>query len=113
MDVPRAEALACLHEHRIARVVGHLLGRPAARRRDPVRHEEAVCLELVRHADGRLLVGEEDERGRECRALAREHGEVEVVQRDDELDVVLLPKVGERRDVGRVGDPRTITRRSQ
>ena len=85
----------------IARVLRDVLGRPAARRRDPVRDEEVVRLELVRHARGGVGVGEEDERRREPLALAREHREVEIVERHDEADVVLLAERGERRDVAR------------
>ncbi len=105
MDVPRAEALARLDENGIADVVGHLLGSPAARRRDPVRDEEVVRFELVGHPGGDLGIGQEDERRRESIALAREHREVEVVQRHHEAYVVLASQRGECRDVLGIGDP--------
>ena len=106
MDVPRAEALARLHEHGVADVVRHVVGSPAPRRRDPVGHEEAVSLQLVRHAPRRIRVGQEDERGRQSVAFAGENREVEVVQRDDETDVVLLSKRRQRGHIRRIGDPR-------
>ena len=106
MDVARAEALARFHEHRVAHVVRDLLGSPAARRRNPLLDEEAMRLELVGHARGRLRVGQEHEGGRESLALAREDREVEVVQRDDEANVVLFPQRGEGRHVRRIRDPR-------
>ncbi len=68
--------------------------------------EEVVCLELVRHASAHLGLGQEHERRRERGPLAREDGEVEVVQRNDEPHVVLADEVGERRHVGGVGDAR-------
>ena len=63
-------------------------------------------LELVRHARRGLDVGEEHERRRKPFALAGEDGEVEIVERDDEADVVLLAQSRERRDVFGIGDPR-------
>ena len=63
-------------------------------------------LELVRHAPRRIRVGQEDERGREPVAFAGEHREVEVVQRDDEADVVLLTERRRASARTRVGDPR-------
>ena len=63
-----------------------------------------VRLELVRHARGGLGVREEHERRRELLALPRENREVEIVQRDDEADVVLLAQRRERGDVARVRD---------
>ena len=61
----------------------------------------------------RLGVGQEDECRRELLALAREHREVEIVERDDESDVVLVTQRGERRDVAGLGDPRHDRVRSQ
>ena len=58
-------------------------------------------------------VGQEDERRREPVALARENREVEVVQRHDEPDVVLLAQRGQRRDVRGSAMRGTITWRSQ
>ena len=52
--------------------------------------------------------GSSTQRGGEPVALAREHREVEVVQRDDEADVVLVPEPRERR--ARTPDPRCAGR---
>ena len=72
IDVARAEALACLHQHRVARVVGDVLGQPAPRRRDPVLDEEPVCLELVGHARAIVGIGEEQEYAGASSSRARE-----------------------------------------
>ncbi len=70
-------------------------------------------LELVRHAGGGVGVGEEDERRRELLALAREDREVEIVERHDEADVVLLAQRSQRGDVLGSAIRGTMTRRSQ
>jgi hypothetical protein len=66
--------------------------------------EEAMRIELVRHARGSLGVREEDQRRRELLAFPCEDREVEVVEGDDETNLVLRAQRRERRDVGRVGD---------
>ncbi len=61
-DVARAEALAHLDEQRVARVVRHLLGEPARRRRDPALLEEEMRRVLVADAANDLLGGQQHER---------------------------------------------------
>jgi hypothetical protein len=65
--------------------------------------EEDVREVLVVRALHHLGRRQEDERAELVVALG-EHELVGVGQRDDEVDVVLGDELGERRDVGRVGD---------
>ena len=106
VDVPRAEALARLHEQRVARVGGHLVGLPASRRRDAGVEEEAMRLELVGHARADVPVGEQDDGGLERLARAGEQRVVEVVQRHDQPDVVLADEPDQRVQVPGIGDER-------
>ena len=63
-------------------------------------------LQLVRHPRRGLDVGEEHERRRKPVALPGEDGEVEIVERDDEADLVLLAQSREGLDVLGIRDSR-------
>ena len=61
----RPESLPRLDQQRVARVVRDVVGLPALRRGDPALDEEAVRLELVRHAVAHVGVREQQDRGLE------------------------------------------------
>ena len=69
-------------------------------------------LELVRHPVADVRVGEQHDRGLELLPRSREHGVVEVVQRDDEPHVVLADERDERWDVAGIAIRGTIAWRS-
>jgi hypothetical protein len=94
-----------LHEQRERRVVGHAVRQPRRRRVDPALLKEQVRQVLVAEAFDDLRVGQEDERA-ELVARLRERYLVEIGQRDDDADAVLLDERTERRDIAAVCDLR-------
>ena len=107
MDVPRAEALARLHEHRVARVVRHVLGSPAPRRRDPVLDEEVMRLELVRHARGGVSASGRRTSAGASRSRSRAStGKSRSLSGTTRRTSCSSRSAAERGHVRRVGDPR-------
>ena len=104
VDVPRAEALAHLHEHREAHAVGNIAGKPGARAVDPVRLEEQVRKVLVRHRPADLGRRCENERRGERVASCGDGLLVEVGQRHEQPDVVLGDESRQRGDIAGVVD---------
>ena len=104
-DVPRAEAAPRLDEQREGRAGGDVVREPCRRRRDPELLEEDVRKILVLRALDHVCVGQQQD-GSELIAAACKDGVIEIGERDDEVDPVLAHELGERRDVGRIVDPR-------
>jgi hypothetical protein len=103
--VARAEAFAGLDDERELDVLGEALRQPARRRRDAEPLERLMREVLVAHL-GDDLRGRQEDGGTELVAGAGEGELIEVGQRDDEIDTVLLDEAGQRRDVLRVADAR-------
>ena len=106
VDVPRAEALAYLHEQGIAGVVRYVVRQPRARAVDAVRLEEQVRQVLVAHRRADLGRRCEHDCRRERFPTRREDPLIEIGQRDDETDVVCGDEPGEGGDVPGVVDAR-------
>ena len=104
IDVTGAEALPGLHEQRKRRVVGNGVRKPGRRRVDAAFLEKNVRQVLVPEPRDDLRVGQQEERAELVPRLG-EHHVVEVGQRDDDADVVLLHEPAQRRQIVVVFDP--------